>query len=305
MPVPSFQDIMLPLMKILADKQEHNHSDVIEALAQHFHLDEKDRKELLPSGKQPRFDNRVGWARTHLGKALLVERTGHGRYRITSRGLELLQSNPPEINLPLLMKFSEFRAFRSRAPTKNNEEHISTENESTQTPDEMLQAAYQTMREELEQDLLERVKACSPKFFEQLVVDLLVAMGYGGSRTDAGQAIGHSGDEGIDGIIKEDRLGLDVIYIQAKRWNSTVGSPTVQAFAGALMGKKANKGILITTSDFSQQARTYVTNIQQKIILIDGLQLAHYMFDFNIGATEAETYIVKKADLDYFIAEQY
>jgi restriction system protein len=304
MAVPTFQDIMLPLMKILSDQQEHTHSDVIEQLAKHFSLSEQDRKELLPSGKQPKFDNRVGWARTHLVKAVLLESTGRGRYRITERGREVLRENPPEINMALLMQFPEFKQFRSRPNQDNHEATTSTSDQAAyHTPDEMLQTAYQTMRDELEQTLLERVKTCSPVFFEQLVVDLIVAMGYGGSRTDAGQAIGQSGDGGIDGIIKEDRLGLDVIYIQAKRWNSTVGSPVVQAFAGALMGKKANKGILITASDFSQQARAYVNNIQQKIILIDGQQLVKYMFDFNIGATEAETYVVKKVDLDYFLEE--
>jgi restriction system protein len=304
MAVPTFQDIMLPLLQILRDQHEHTHSEVIEQLAQHFALNEQDRRELLPSGKQSKFDNRVGWARTHLVKALLVESTGRGRYRITERGSKVLRDNPPEITMALLMQFPEFQHFRSRAQQHNHDTVPGASDQATShTPDEMLQAAYQTMRDELEQALLDRVTRCSPAFFEQLVVDLLVAMGYGGSRTDAGQAIGRSGDGGIDGIIKEDRLGLDVIYIQAKRWNSTVGSPQVQAFAGALMGKKANKGILITTSEFSQQARVYVTNLQQKIILIDGRQLVTYMFDFNIGATEAETYVVKKVDLDYFIEE--
>jgi restriction system protein len=304
MAVPPFQDIMLPLMKILSDQQEHVHSEVVETLVKHFALSPQDRKELLPSGKQSKFDNRVGWARTHLGKALLLESTGRGKYRITQRGRDLLGSNPPKIDMNLLAQYAEFQQFRSRSQTTAiPTENTAIDDGTYQTPDEMLQSAYLTMRNELEQELLERVKQCSPRFFEQLVVDLLVSMGYGGSRADAGQAVGQSGDEGIDGIIKEDRLGLDVIYIQAKRWNSSVGSPTVQAFAGALMGKKANKGILITTSEFSQQARQYVNNIQQKIILIDGLQLARYMFDFNIGVTEADVYVVKKADLDYFIHE--
>lgn len=302
MNVPDFQQIMLPLLKICADRHEHSNSEMVELLATYFGLSAQQRNEMLPSGKQPRFDNRVGWARTHLGKALLLESTGRGKYRITERGLQVLARNPAQVDINLLMQFPEFQEFRSKSRVEGEANAASAEASQT-TPDEMLQTAYRSMRNELEQELLERVKNCSPRFFERLVVDLLVAMGYGGSRIDAGQAIGQSGDGGIDGIIKEDRLGLDVIYIQAKRWNGSVGRPTVQEFAGALMGKQANKGVLLTTSDFSQHAKSYVQAIQQKIILIDGLQLAQLMFDYNIGATEAEVYVVKKPDLDYFADE--
>lgn len=305
MTVPTFQDIMLPLLKLISDQQEHAHSAVVEQLAQHFHLSDADRTELLPSGKQTKFSNRVGWARTHLGKATLLAGTTRGRYRITQRGLDLLAHNPPAITTSTLSQFPEYLVFRSRPnDTTNKATAEDVVQDNSHTPDEMLESAYQTLRSELEQELLDRVKDCSPSFFERLVIDLLLAMGYGGSRADAGKAVGQSGDGGIDGIINEDRLGLDVIYIQAKRWNGTVGSPTVQAFAGALMGKKANKGILITTSDYSKHALDYVKNIQQKIILIDGLQLVRYMFDFNIGLAEADVYIVKRLDLDYFVEDE-
>ncbi|NJL06248.1 MAG: restriction endonuclease [Chloroflexaceae bacterium] len=307
MAIPGFQDIMLPLMHILQDQQEHVHSNVIEALAKHFHLTENERRVMLRSGKQSQFDNRVGWSKTHLSKAGVIETTGRGRYRITQRGLDLLATQPSAINMQLLMKYPEFREFRTRNDSQPAEIHdglatpiddaIST---PELTPDEMLQSAYHTLRQTLERDLLERVKQCSPEFFERLVIDVLVAMGYGGTRADAATRLGRSGDEGIDGTIKEDRLGLDVIYIQAKRWEKPVGRPEVQGFVGALVGQQAQKGVFITTSKFSQLARDYVEKITQKIILIDGEELAAFMVDYDVGVTPAETFVIKKPDLDYF-----
>lgn len=298
MAVPDYQSMMLPLLKIASDRQEHSLGEIIETLALQFGLTDADKQEILPSGRQAKFDNRVGWARTYLKKAGLVESTGRAKFRITERGLQVLKGNPVGINNRFLQQFPEFLEFQnvSRQSNRRDEEEL----EPDQTPEEILELSYQSLRHDLAQELLERVKNSSPRFFENLVVDLLVAMGYGGSRKDAGQAVGQSGDGGIDGIIKEDKLGLDVVYVQAKRWEGTVGRPVVQAFAGSLEGQRARKGVLLTTSQFSQDARDYVSRIEKKIVLIDGEQLAQLMIDHGIGVAEVASYAVKKADLDYF-----
>lgn len=296
---------MLPLLKAASDSQEHSLTEVIEALANQFQLTDEERNEMLPSGLQARFDNRVGWARTDLRMANLLESSGRGKFRITPRGLELLKSPPAKIDRKFLRQFPEYEAYVARNRTNNKQtiKEEELEEEVKQTPEEILESGSQSLRRKLAEELLERIKQNSPRFFEKLVVDLLVAMGYGGSRKDAGEAVGRSGDEGIDGTIKEDKLGLDVVYIQAKRWQSTVGRPDVQAFAGALIGKKANKGVFITTSQFSQDAQNYVNTISQKIVLIDGEQLTQLMIDHGIGVTEVATYVVKRVDSDYFSEE--
>jgi len=303
MAVPDYQSFMLPLLKIASDGNEHTINEATEILAQQFNLSDQDRKELLPSGKQRKFDNRVNWARTYLAKALLIQKTARSTFQITERGTKLLSESPSHINVKLLKQFPEFKAFYSRSNANNEENHLAQEiiEDTNQTPQEILETSYQSLRQNLAQELLERIKNSPPKFFENVVVDLLIAMGYGGSKKDAGQAVGQVGDGGIDGIIKEDKLGLDAIYLQAKRWDSTVSRPIVQGFAGALIGKKARKGILITTSDFSKQAVEYANGIENlKIILIDGELLAQLMIDHGVGVTEESRYIVKKIDLDYF-----
>lgn len=305
MAIPDYQGIMLPLLKIAGDGTEQSFNGVVEKLAQQFALSEDERKEMLPSGKQRKFDNRIRWARTYLLKAQLLSSTGRSKYRITERGRDVLKDHPLQVNVKFLKRFPEFLEFYSGKESKVNDS-ISTSQEliekASQTPQEILETTYQSLRQTLAQEILERIKHNPPKFFESLVVDLLVAMGYGGSRKDAGQAVGQTGDGGIDGIIKEDKLGLDAIYIQAKRWDDgVVGRPFVQGFAGVLMGRKARKGILITTSKFSPQAKDYANSIENlKIILIDGEQLAQLMIDHDVGVTEESQYIVKKLDLDYF-----
>ncbi len=307
MAVPDFQSLMLPLLKITGDGNEHRTSEVIETLAQQLGLDELDRKEMLPSGKQRKFDNRVNWTKTYLQKALLLSSTGRSKFHITERGMNVIKSNPPSINVKFLNQFPEFVIFHAATNDKesktNGTASASQEilEKTNQTPQEILDTTYQSLRQNLAQEILERIKNNPPKFFESLVVDLLVAMGYGGSRKDAGQAVGQVGDGGIDGIIKEDKLGLDAIYLQAKRWEEVIGRPTVQGFAGALLGRRARKGILITTSNFSQQAREFANSMDNlKIILIDGEQLAQLMIDHDVGVTEESRYVVKKIDLDYF-----
>src|SRR5258708_30282707 len=241
MPVPDFQSLMLPLMKIAGDGNEHTTSETIETLAQQFGLGEDDRDEMLPSGKQRKFDNRVNWTKTYLQKALLLSSTGRSRFRITERGITVIKSNPLSINVKFLNQFPEFLAFHKATNGKEGKSNGTTSptqeivEKTSQTPQEILEISYQNLRQTLAQELLERIKSNSPKFFESLVVDLLVAMGYGGSRKDAGQAVGQGGDGGIDGIIKEDKLGLDAIYLQAKRWEGTVGGPKVQGVVGGLI----------------------------------------------------------------------
>jgi restriction system protein len=306
MAVPDYQSLMLPLLKIAADGNEHRLSESTETLAQYFNLSDQDRKELLPSGRQRKFDNRVHWARTYLAKANLITPTGRSRFRLTEQGAKVLKSNPPQINVKYLEQFPEFIEFRNKSNKINGSTEVPQEiiEKISQTPQEILDTSYQSLRQNLAQEILECIKNSPPKFFESLVIDLLIAMGYGGSRKDAGQAIGQVGDGGIDGIIKEDKLGLDAIYLQAKRWEGTVSRPVVQGFAGALIGRKARKGILITTSNFSQQAIDYANSIDNlKIILIDGEQLAQLMIDHDVGVTEESRYIIKKIDLDYFVEE--
>ncbi len=325
MAVPDYQSLMRPLLELASDGREHTLREAIETLAAQLSLTEDDRRELIPSGQEAKFDNRVGWARTYLGKAGLLVSTGRAKFQITERGIEVARNRSININTKFLHQFPEFQAFRHRNPSRQSDsdggahqptlESIAERSNGTQpslaqellvveelreTPQETLENSYQLLRRNLAQELLDRVKASSPRFFERLVVDLLVSMGYGGSRKDAGERVGQSGDGGIDGIIKEDRLGLDVVYIQAKRWEGTVGRPVVQAFAGSLEGQRARKGVLITTSQFSQDAKEYVNRIEKKIVLIDGEQLTQYMIDFGVGIAEVATYVVKKVDSDYF-----
>ncbi|HEY7414722.1 MAG TPA: restriction endonuclease [Ktedonobacteraceae bacterium] len=303
MSIPDFQSFMLPLLQFTADQQEHSLREAIEALAQVFNLSEQERKELLPSGQQTVFDNRVSWASTHLKKAGLLESTRRSFFKITQRGLDILSQNPSRIDIKLLERFPEFVEFRgSGKKDKEIPAAIELEANGHQTPEELLEYGYQKIRQDLAQELLNRVKGSSPSFFERLVVELLVKMGYGGSRKDAGEAVGKSGDEGIDGIIKEDRLGLDAIYIQAKRWDNVVGRPEVQKFVGALHGQGAKKGIFITTSGFTKEAKEFVTRGDSlKIVLIDGQQLAQLMIDFDVGVAKIASYEIKKLDFDYFV----
>lgn len=300
MTIPVFQQITLPLLQFLEDKQEHSLRQIIDSLISQFNVTQEEQHELLPSGKQAIFDNRVGWARTYLKKARLIESTRRGFFRITDRGLQALQQNPAKIDVGFLNQFEEFREFRAIRSEKRPE---SDEEEAETTPEEALANAYQDLKNNLAGELLQQLKATSPRQFENIVIDLLVAMGYGGSRKEAAKAIGRSGDEGIDGIINEDRLGLDVIYVQAKRWDGTVGRPEIQKFAGALQGQHAKRGIFMTTSSFSREAADFASRVDNKIVLIDGDTLVQHMIDHNIGVTPSVSYEVKKIDLDYFTEE--
>jgi restriction system protein len=301
MAIPDYQSCMLPLLKFYSDGQDHNFREAAEVLAKDFKLTDEERREMLPSGQQEVFGNRIGWARTYLKKAGLIDAPRRGFNRITPRGVEVLKQKPERIDVPFLTQFKEFQEFRALRHVKSDE---SSEQESNdKTPEESLESAYQRLRNDLAADLLQRLKTCSPAFFERLVVEVIVKMGYGGTRKDAGKAIGRSGDGGIDGIIKEDRLGMDAIYIQAKRWENTVGRPEIQKFVGALTGLRAKKGLFITTSNFSSDADDYVSRIDVKVVLIDGETLAQLMIEHNVGVSTVNTYEVKKVDSDYFSEE--
>lgn len=302
MPIPDFQTLMYPLLSLTKNQQEWALRDLSEELANAFQLSEEERSQRLPSGQQTTIMNRVGWATTHLRKAGLLESTRRGYNRITNQGIEVLSRPIDRIDLVFLDQFPGHKEFRTSSINKDGKTPVQNDQKEV-TPEETFEEAYQSIQASLASDLLERVKACSPSFFERLVIDLLVRMGYGGTRKDAGRAVGKSGDGGIDGIINEDRLGLDVIYVQAKKWEGVVGRPEIQKFAGALQGQRARKGVFITTSSFTKEAREYASFIDSKIVLIDGEMLSELMINSNVGVNAHTTYELKRIDLDYFSEE--
>ncbi len=299
MAIPDYQTIMLPLLKLAGDGREHTLRESVEKLADEFGLSDQEREALLPSGQQTVLHNRVGWARTYMKKALLLDSPRRSYFVITERGKQVLASKPSRIDAEFLAQFQEFKDFKALRHEKGEDESPGT----SDTPEEVLESAYVSLRQNLAGDILQQISQSTPHQFERMVVQLLVAMGYGGTLKDAGKAVGKAGDEGIDGIIKEDRLGLDIIYIQAKKWNATVGRPEIQKFAGALQGQRARKGIFITTSEFSKDAYDYVAKIESKIVLIDGQQFAQFMIDHNLGVTSVANYEIKRIDSDYFTEE--
>jgi restriction system protein len=301
MAVPDFQSFMLPMLRIAGDSKEHSLAQARAQLASDLKLSQGDQEELLPSGRQSRFANRVAWAKVYLEQAGLLASPRRAHFAITDRGRAVLLSPPPKIDIKFLDQFPEFAEFRT---AKSNAETAATSAPppatDEETPEEALEAAHFKMTTSLASEVLARVKANSPTFFERLVVELLLKMGYGGSRADAGHAVGRSGDEGIDGVISEDRLGLDIVYLQAKRWDGAVGRPEIQKFVGALHGKRAKKGVFITTGSFSAEASAYVEHIDPKVVLIDGHRLAELIITFDVGVTAVRTYQVKRVDSDYF-----
>jgi restriction system protein len=303
MPIPDFQSLMVPILRFYGDGKEHANQETSDALATELGLTEAERAQLLPSGRQTIFTNRVAWAKSHFKQAGLLESPVRGVYRITDRGRAVLAQNLERIDLKFLDQFPGHKEFRTTTKKVLAVQPAPGGESNAMTPEEHIALGHQQIRDELAASLLQRVKECTPAFFEQLVVDLLVAMGYGGSHQDAGQAVGKSGDGGIDGIIKEDRLGLDVIYIQAKKWEGSVGRPEIQKFAGALQGQRAKKGIFITTSSFTKEACDFASAIESKLVLIDGEDLAEYMIDHGIGVAEVGSYVVKRLDSDYFAQE--
>lgn len=297
MAIPKFQEITLPMLKLATDGEVWSLADAREELAKHFQLTEEELEELLPSGRQARFANRVAWAKVYLERGGLLSSPKRAHFQITERGREVLQDPPDEVSIKFLSQYPEFQEFRSRSSKSTEGESA---DESTDTPEETLESAYLTIRKNLASEVLDRVKSCTPRFFEHLVVDLLLKMGYGRAGGGAGECVGQTGDEGIDGIISEDRLGLEMVYLQAKRWEGTVGRPEIQKFVGALHGKRARKGVFITTGSFSADAAAYVQTIAPKVALVDGKQLAEFMIDFGLGVSLARAYEVNRIDTDYF-----
>lgn len=303
MAIPDYQTIMLPLLELSGDGKEHRLREAIDRLASEFRLSDEERKVLVPSGRQEVFDNRVGWARTYMKKAGLFELTGGGRFRITERGMELLRENPPKINVRILYRYPEFREFKSYKLEDKGIKRVGKE-VAKGTPEDELGDAYQRITNELGKDLLEELKAVSPSKFEHIVIEVLVKMGYGGSYEDAAEAIGGAGDEGMDGVINEDKLGLSRIYVQAKRWqNKYVGHSEIRNFSGALDIKHAERGVFITTSGFTRDAQEGVERSSKRIILIDGNQLAKLMIEHDVGVTTEREIKLRKIDKDYFVED--
>jgi len=301
MAIPGFQEFMRPILEFAADGNEHRMSEARDHIALRFGLTPEDLAEMLPSGRAPKFANRVAWAKFHLGKAGLLQSPQRGVFRITNKGRHALEIHAGKIGLYSLERFAD--GATDNAGNTSRFSAIGTTERSDDTPQEQLEQAYEQLRASLATDLLERIKAASPKFFEDLVVKLLLKMGYGGPAADGGQTTPVGADEGIDGIINEDRLGLDVIYLQAKRWEHQVGRPEVQRFVGALHGQRARKGIFITTSGFTREASEYVRRIDPKVVLIDGDTLVNLMIDFNLGVSVETSYEIKRVDSDFFAEE--
>jgi restriction system protein len=304
--IPDFQTIMRPLLSSLEDGQAHTITEVRDRLADQFSLSEDDLEARLPSGRAKTFMNRVGWATTYLYRTGLIERPKRSVYRITPRGREILSQQPSRIDLNVLAQFPELQEFRARNPSGDcaAESQVEVESDGPEhTPEEQIDAAYRLLRTALAAEVLDRVKEQTPAFFEQLVLDVLRAMSYGGTHEDAVTRLGQSGDEGVDGVIREDELGLDLIYVQAKRWQNPVGRPEIQRFFGALHGKRASKGIFITTSSFSSEAATYAESVTPRVILVDGKELARLMIEYGVGVTSSRRYEIKRIDLDYFAGD--
>lgn len=301
MAVPDFQTLMLPALELIDGNSPRSASEVREGLAAHFKLSPDELAQMLPSGKQSTFVNRVAWAYSYLKQAGLISSPKRGQYEITDRGRAVLKDKPGRIDIALLSKFPEFQAFRQAASMDQPPVPVSPSTTAASlTPDEEIMAGYNRLRAALANQLLERVKAITAAGFERLVVDVLLGLEYGFSRKDAARVVGGGGDEGIDGIIKLDRLGLDTIYIQAKHWQSNVSRPEIQRFAGALQGQKARKGVFMTTSAFTAEAKAYASSLETTIALIDGPMLAQLMMDAGIGVSVSETIQILKADEDYF-----
>lgn len=304
MAIPGYQDTMGPVLRATADGGEHKVKDIVVDLARQFDLTPEDLAMRLPSGTQGVFVNRVHWATTYLKKAGLLEATGRAQVRITSEGRRVLADPPARVDRSFLLRYPSFVEFAQTKAPKGAEVLAPAGSDAVEaTPRERIDAAVKELSRDLSDELLRKVKESSPRFFERLVIDLLRAMGYGGSHAEAAALLGRSGDAGLDGVIRQDRLGLEAVYVQAKRWENTVGRPTVQAFAGSLEGARARKGVLLTTATFSPDARAYVRGIEKRIVLIDGPELVSLMVEHNIGVSEEARIEIKRLDNDYFEEE--
>ena len=300
MAIPDYASLMLPILEFLSDKQERKTSGIVSYVANRFNLSEDDMRILIPSGRAKLISNRVGWACTYLRKAGLISSRQRGMNRIADDGQNVISQKPEKIDSAFLSQFEKFQEFRHETSNKAENQAISLDTTNEKTPEEIIGAQSEIIHNSIRKDLLDQIGVMEPDSFEQLVVDLLIAMGYGGTAEDAGRAIGKTNDGGIDGVIKEDVLGLDTIYIQAKRWKNTIPVKEVRDFAGALLSKRSNKGVFITTSSFPSSAQDFVSSIDRKIILIDGERLANLVIKFSLGVTTRQTIELKEIDSDYF-----
>ncbi len=298
--VPGFQYFMLPFLQVLADGNTRHMNEINELIIKNTGMTSEQCAVLLPSKSDTLVRNRIGWVRTYLFKAGLIVQVNRGNYHISAEGKIAINDNPNGINIKYLKTLAAFQNWGNSFSKTKDEEQIESEETDTKTPTERLESAFNTLIEEVAVELLDKVKKSTPAFFEKLVVDLLLAMGYGGFDTANGEVTKYSGDGGIDGIIKEDKLGLDKIYIQAKRWENSVPVSAVRDFAGSLLSKKARKGVFITTSNFPASAYEYVRSIDPTLILIDGDQLTKMMLEYNVGVSTSQKYELKKLDNDYF-----
>ena len=305
MALPDFQSFFYPFLKLSADKKEHSLKDVREYITNYYELTDDDKTEKVPSGTQSKFNNRIYWTKSYFIKAKLIEPTKRGHFKITKSGIDFLANFQDKITIKDLKSIQEFKKFTQGSITeqnKNGKKNEEVDQIDNSTPLERLEEAHLYIKNELANELLEKIKSNTWQFFEDLVIDLMVKMGYGGSKSKAGKSIKRNNDEGIDGIINEDKLGLDVIYLQAKKWNKSngIGRPEIQKFVGALHGQRAKKGVFITTSYFTKGAYNYVRTIDPKVILIDGNTLTELMIEYGLGTSVVETYTIQKIDLDYF-----
>ncbi len=301
MALPDFDTVMDALLRLAGDGAEHLLREAVEQLAGQFHVTAAERALLLPSGGR-RFDNRVHWARLYLSKAGLLEAIARGRFRITAEGRQALTHCQGQISEKFLRSIPEFAAWQCKSSVRRGTKARPPERLGASSPEEEMEWYHRRLEEEVAEELLERARSCSPSVFEQLVVNLLAAMGYGGgSAEEIKEAVtGGSGDEGIDGVIKQDPLGLEAVYVQAKRWRENVGRPVVQAFVGSLEGRHARKGVLITTSNLTENAKRYVDRIEKKVVLIDGDMLSRLMMQYGVGVRETGGYSIKRVDSDFF-----
>lgn len=305
MSIPDYQTLMLSVLR-LAKTGERRVLDVIDPIADEFGLSQEQREELLPSGRQRTLHNRIHWAKFYLTKAGLLSAPGRGRFAVIKEGTRLLASNPAKVDVQTLLQYPAFKDFY-KAETSETVPTKLTASTPTQTvtPEEQIEVSYRAVEDALRTELLDRILANSPAFFEQLIVDVLIAMGYGGSHKDAARQLGKSGDGGVDGVVNQDRLGLERVYVQAKRYQETivVGRPDVQAFVGSLVGFGATKGVFVTTSNFSAQAREFVKHLSQRVVLVDGRQLTDLMIEHDVGVRVSRSIQFKRLDEDFFSEE--
>jgi restriction system protein len=299
--LPKYNELMLPVLMVLQENGTRSNHELRDALIKSLRIPEDLIEQRLPSGTQRVFDGRLGWARTYLAKAGLITRPRRATVEITQEGKDLLKENPYAIDLATLKRYESFRDFLARNKDEVAEADSTEQDSTNKTPEEQIEKGVLQIKKELQDDILQRVKQLPPEGFEQLVLCLLVGMGYGGSMADV-QGVARGADGGVDGVVNQDHLGLDQIYIQAKRWEGSVGRPVIQGFVGALAGVGASKGVIMTTSNFAQPAQEYVRTLtDRRIVLVDGKRMSELMLKHGIGVSTKQTFVIQRMDEDFFL----